>query len=98
MRRRPRRLVAGGIHHVRDHVSCTHYVFRSDDEADRLEVALAETKKRDGCLVLARCVMPNHYHLAVRTGAVPLSRSMRRLGGGFTQQHNWVVLMKSLLG
>lgn len=59
-------LVGGGIYHVYNRVSRGDDVFRSGDEADRLEALFAETTKRGGFQILAWCVMPNHYHLAVR--------------------------------
>jgi hypothetical protein len=37
MARRPRLLLSGGIYHVYNRVSRGEHVFRSEDEADRLE-------------------------------------------------------------
>jgi len=39
-------------------------------------------------VVFAWCLMSNHFHLAVRTGAVPLSRSMRSLQQTVTRDFN----------
>ena len=79
MGRRPRNLIPGGIYHVYNRVSRGQHVFRDDEEADRFEDLIAGTKKRGDCQILAWCVMSNHYHLAVRTAEVPLSRSMRTI-------------------
>jgi putative transposase len=68
MGRRPRNLLAGGIYHVYNRVCRGQDVFRDEGEADRFEALLAATKKRDDFQILAWCVMPNHYHLAVRMG------------------------------
>ena len=38
---------------------------------------------RDGLTVLGWALLSNHSHLAVRRSAIPLSRSMQRLQGGF---------------
>jgi len=46
MSRRPRVLVAGGIYHVYNRVTHGADVFKNEDEADRLEALVAETKKR----------------------------------------------------
>ncbi len=88
MGRRPRVLVAGGIYHVYNRVTRGADVFKNEDEADRLEALVAETKKRDDFQILAWCVMSNHYHLAVRMGEVLLSRSMRRIHHRFSQSYN----------
>lgn len=37
---------------------------------------------------MAWCVMPTHYHLAVRSGPVPLARTMGYVQARFGQQHN----------
>jgi len=88
MGRRPRNFVPGGIYHVYNRVTRGQHVFRNDEEADRLEELIASTKKRDDFQVLAWCVMSNHYHLAVRMGEVPLSRSMRTIHHRFAQSFN----------
>ena len=36
---------------------------------------LREVKDRDGLVVFAWALRSNHFHLTLRTGAVPLSRS-----------------------
>ena len=88
MGRRPRILVPGGIYHIYNRVSRGADVFRDEEEADRLEALLAETKKRDDFQILAWCVMSNHYHLALRMGEVALSRSMRTIHHRFAQNYN----------
>jgi REP element-mobilizing transposase RayT len=81
-------LVPGGIYHVYNRVSRGQHVFRKDEEADRLEELFSTTKKRDEFQILAWCLMSNHYHLAVRMGEVPLSRSMRTVHHSFSQSYN----------
>ncbi len=44
--------------------------------------------KRDSAVVLGWCLLGNHYHLVVRQGAVPLSRSLKTLQQGVTRSHN----------
>lgn len=88
MGRRPRILLPGGIYHVYNRTSHGAHVFRKDEEADRLEGLIAATKARDGFQILAWCVMSNHYHLAVRLGEVPFSRSMRTIHHRFAQSFN----------
>jgi REP element-mobilizing transposase RayT len=54
-------------------------VFDRDDEAIAFVELLRDTAERDGLTLFAWCLMPNHYHLAVRTGVVALDRPMRSL-------------------
>jgi len=90
MPRRPRLLVEGGIYHVYNRFTNGEPVFSDVDSCERFLDLVREVKARDGLTVFAWCLMTNHYHLAVRTGAVPLSRSMRQIGGRFSQQYNLI--------
>jgi len=81
-------LIEGGIYHVYNRVSRGEHAFRDEAEAKRLLKRLVETKRRDGFQVLAWCLMSNHYHLALRMGEVPLSRSMRTLNQRYAQSFN----------
>jgi putative transposase len=79
MPRRPRVFVEGMIVHVYNRVGRGEAPFKLDAEAERFWSLLHEVKRRDGLSVYAWCIMPNHYHLAVRTGTIPLWRSIRFL-------------------
>jgi REP element-mobilizing transposase RayT len=85
---RPRVFVEGFIYHVYNRAGRGEAPFKLEDEADRFWSLLHEVKKRDGLAVLAWCIMPNHYHLAVRTASVPLWRSIRFLQHAYTQGFN----------
>ena len=76
MPRPPRVFVEGGIYHVYNRVTRGERVFAEDQEAARLLDAMRDAKERDGLVVLAWCILGNHYHLAVRCGSVPLWRTM----------------------
>jgi len=78
----------GGIYHVYNRVSRGEGVFANDDEASLFVGLLREVKDRDGMVVFAWTLMSNHYHIALRTGAVPLARSMRSLQQRFTRGFN----------
>jgi REP element-mobilizing transposase RayT len=69
-------------------VSHGEHVFRDEAEAEKLLKRLFDTKRRDGFQVLAWCLMSNHYHLAVRMGEVPLSRSLRTLNHRYALSFN----------
>jgi len=88
MPRRGRIFVEGLIYHVYNRVGRGEAPFKLDDEAERFWSLLCEVKRRDKLFVYAWCVMPNHYHLAVRTDTVPLWRSIRFLQHRYTQGFN----------
>lgn len=88
MPRRARVFVEGLIYHVYNRVGRGEAPFRLDDEADALFSLMRDVKQRDGLTVFAWCIMPNHYHLAVRTSSVPLWRSMRYLQHTYAQAFN----------
>ena len=88
MPRTPRVVVEGAIYHVYNRFGSGEGVFRDEGEVARFLGLLRHVKRRDGWVVLAWSVLHNHYHLAVRTGPVPLSRSMHTVQGRFSQTFN----------
>ncbi|MFI5091375.1 MAG: transposase, partial [Terriglobales bacterium] len=85
MPRRPRVFVEGLTYHVYNRVGRGEAPFRQAREAEAFLGLLREVVRRDGLTVFAWCLMPTHYHLAVRTSSVPLWRSIRYL------QHRYAV-------
>ena len=81
MPRRPRVFVAGAIYHVYCRVARRERAFAEQREAAAFVGVIREVVREHGLSVLAWCVMPAHYHLAVRTGRQPLWRSMRLIQG-----------------
>ncbi|MGQ9752101.1 MAG: transposase [Thermoanaerobaculaceae bacterium] len=63
-------------------------IFADAREAQALLDIFRDLRDRDGFAILAWSVMPTHYHLALRTGEVPLWRSMRLVQGRFAQSYN----------
>ncbi len=49
---------------------------------------LEEAHHRFGIQILCYCLMPNHYHLLIKTPEANLGRSMRHINGVYTQRHN----------
>ena len=88
MPRSPRVFVEGGIYHVFNRVTRGEKVFAEDSAAQHFLDVLQETKQRDEFIVLAWCIMPNHYHLAVRCVSVPLWRSLASIQAKVTRKYN----------
>ena len=60
-----------------------------DEELAATFSALLRTgMRRDGVAVFAWCLLGNHYHLIVRQGPVPLSRTMKALQQGVNRTRN----------
>lgn len=88
MPRSQRLLTEGGIYHVYNRFARGEAIFDGAWESGRFLELIEKTKKKDGFLVHAWCMLNNHYHLALRMGPVPLSRSMRSIQGPFSQAFN----------
>ena len=84
---RPRVFVAGASNHVYCRVARGERVCADPREAAALVGVIREVVREHGLSVLAWCVMPTHYHLAVRAGGLPLWRSMRLIQGRFARLH-----------
>ena len=63
-------------------------IFRDDEDAVEFLETIDDTIERYGIEVHAFSLMPNHYHLLVRTPFGNLSQSMKHLGAVYTQLFN----------
>ena len=88
MPRRPRVFVEGALYHVYNRFARGEGVFGDPEEAIEFVERLREVKTRDGFVVFAWALMTNHFHVALRASAVPLSRTMQFLQCGFSRDFN----------
>jgi len=88
MPRAPRILVEGGLYHVYNRFARGEEIFSDPEEAIEFLDLLRDLKQRDDLQIFAWSLLSNHHHLAVRASAVPLSRTMRTLQGGFSKAFN----------
>jgi len=88
MPRRPRVFVEGGIYHVYNRFARGAEIFAEPEEAIEFIEILRKARNRDSLRIYAWTLMSNHYHLAVRTGPVPLSRTMGYVQARFGQGYN----------
>lgn len=93
MARRPRIDYPGAWHHVMHRGARRAPIFNSDDHCGTFLGHVAATVETFGIEVHAYSLMPNHYHLLVRSPHGNLSRAMRHLNASYTQhvnaRHGW---------
>jgi len=63
-------------------------VFRSDTDRNQFLERLGEILQDTKTLCYAWALIPNHFHLLLRTGSVPISTVMRRLLTGYALWYN----------
>jgi len=80
--------VEGGLYHVYNRFARGESVFADPEEAIEFVELLRKVKQRDGLTVFAWALLFNHYHIALRTSAIPLSRSMQYLQGTYSRRFN----------
>jgi REP element-mobilizing transposase RayT len=88
MPRGRRVLVEGGLYHVYNRFARGEDVFADPEEAVEFAELLREVKRRDDLTVYAWALLSNHFHIALRTSVIPLSRTMQRLQGGYAKRFN----------
>ena len=88
MPRAPRVFIEGGIYHVYNRFASGEAVFADPEAALEFIELLRFVKKRDGWTVFAWVLMSNHFHLAIRSRAVPISQGFHYLQGTFSRRFN----------
>jgi putative transposase len=87
---RPLRIdIAGAWYHVMNRGHRGGALFLDDPDRRRFLGAVAELPERFSLEVHAFVLMPNHYHLLVRTGEANLSHAMRWLNVCYAVKFNW---------
>jgi putative transposase len=88
MPRQPRLDAPGLLQHVMARGIERTKIFRDDKDRksflERVALILEETQTQ----CYAWCLIPNHFHLLVRTGPTPISKVMRRLMTGYAVTFN----------
>src|SRR4030066_1672423 len=92
MPRQARLDAPGVLHHVMGRGIEQGLIFRDDPDREDFIRRLSELALKQAWTIYAWALMPNHFHLLVRSGRSPLSRNMRALmrgyAGYFNRRHN----------
>ena len=88
MARKPRIHYPGAFYHVMLRGNGGQDIFFSDDDRSRFSLLLQEGVERYSHLIHAFCQMPNHVHLVIQVGEIPLSRIMQNLSFRYTRYVN----------
>lgn len=78
----------GVLHHVMARGIERRRLFREDVDRDDFLRRVAGLVGEKAWVVYAWALIPNHFHLLVRTAGLPLSRTMRRLMTGYAVSFN----------
>jgi REP element-mobilizing transposase RayT len=90
MARRPRLFAPGLLYHVIARGNQRRETFMDEEDYRAYLHRLSVYRARHAVTLLAYCLMPNHVHLLVRTGDVPLAKFMQGLQQSYTQWFNRV--------
>jgi putative transposase len=78
----------GALHHIMGRGIERTKIFRTDQDRKDFLNRLADLCMGGGLIVYAWSLMPNHFHLLVRTGRRSISKSMRKLLTGYVVNFN----------
>ena len=85
MPRARRAFEEGRVYHVYNRAGSGLLPFEDAELSTTFVEHLSRVRDRDSLVVLAWCLLGNHFHLVVRQGPVSLSRSMKTLQQGCTR-------------
>ena len=81
----PRIEVPNGIYHVTARGNSKETIYHDDAEREVFLRLLERAARKHRWIVLAYCLMGNHYHLVLQTPFGVLSRGFDELNGGFAR-------------
>jgi putative transposase len=88
MPRQPRLDAPGALHHIMGRGIERTTIFRTDQDREDFIKRLGELCRAGELIVYAWSLMPNHFHLLLRTGRQSISNSMRKLLTGYVVNFN----------
>lgn len=88
MPRQSRLDAPGALHHIIARGNERRNIFEDRKDCTEFLVRLGDILSGTGTLCYAWAIIPNHFHLFLRTGTVPISTVMRRLLTGYAMYFN----------
>lgn len=88
MPRKSRLDAPGALHHIIARGIDRRDIFKDDKDRDSFLERLGEILAETQTLCFAWALIPNHFHLLLKTGATPISTVMRRLLTGYAVSFN----------
>jgi putative transposase len=88
MPRGPRLDCPGSLHHLMSRGSEGQAIFAEDDDCLDFLRRLTSICAASRASIYAWALMPNHFHMLIRTGVWPLHSFVQRLITGFSVRHN----------
>ncbi len=86
--RAPRLQLAGGIYHVMSRGNRRAEIFRSEPDYVLFLALLSRASREFRWDVFAYCLMPNHFHIVMRTRDANVAGGMQRLKGVYAELFN----------
>ncbi|MEW6186621.1 MAG: transposase [Thermodesulfobacteriota bacterium] len=90
MPRKSRIDATGALHHIMVRGIERRKIFENDTDRDQLVKRLGEILSQTKTSCYAWALLPNHFHLLLKTGEIPVSTIMRRLLTGYALWFNKV--------
>ena len=78
----------GAWYHVMNRGRRAEEIFNDKRDYQMFVNLLKETSEMWNIWIVGYCLMPNHYHILIKTPDANISRSMRHLNGVYTQRFN----------
>ena len=88
MPRKSRIDATGALHHIMARGIGRESIFRNDPDRDQFLERLSRILQETKTICYAWALIPNHFHLLLRTGPMPISTVMRRLLTGYALWYN----------
>lgn len=88
MPRKTRIDAPGALHHIIGRGINRRVIFSDDTDYDIFMDRLGDLLKESGTFCFAWALLPNHFHLLLKTGNVPISHLMKRLLTGYAVNYN----------